>query len=422
MTKKRITAICAALAACALLTSCGMSADDLMSGITPAKTDGRSSDDRFCTAETDFALALLRGETAAQPQQNVVLAPYSLSQTLAMSANGAKGDTLAETEQLFGGLTAAELNSYFSGNPVPAVKGSGARLLSANSIWFRDQASLDVKPAFLQTNADCYGADIFKAAFDDSTVADMNAWISESTGGAVKNAVQSLEPATALSLLNALSFESEWAEKYEEKSISPDGIFCTESGEQQTAVYMYSDEAVFLWSEDAVGFTKPYRELGGHVYEFCAVLPNEGISLGDYLRTVTAETFPQPAPDACTRAGLPKFGFSADRTLNDTLKGMGLSAAFSGDTADYTDMATTDDGNIYLSSVRQIVRVDVDDEGTKAEGITIQDHAVSSADPRPEGQQNVTLSRPFLFLIRDADTKLPLFAGAVYSLNENAAN
>ncbi len=411
MKRKIIASVC--LAGALMLTACGHGTINLMAGIPVRTVQTQSPDERFRAAQTDFAIGLLRGETGQNPGKNIVLAPCSLAQTLAMAANGAKGSTRTELEQVLGGRI-SELNGFFAGIRLPRVKEGKQRLLSANSVWIREMNGLRTVPEFLQTNADCYGADIFSGDFGSSTVSDMNSWIRKQTGGAFGDAAETLGDNTVLCLLNALSFASEWETEYEKKDIRS-GSFSPASGGTQQAEYMYSDEDVFLRSEDAVGFTKPYKEIGGHQYEFLAVLPNSDRSLDEYLQTLTAETFPQPAKDACSRAVLPKFGFETDAVLDGTLKDMGVVSAYS-EHADFTGMAATDSGNIYLGRVQQKVRIDVDDKGTRAEGITIQLHENSAADPVPQGQQQVVLDRPFLFMIRDSENGIPLFIGVVETI------
>ena len=417
MKKLQIIAASFVLTACTALSGCGgMQSVSLMQGISAGSTETKTADSAFLSAQNDFAIALLRGQVAENPGANLVLAPYSLSQTLAMSVNGAKGDTRSELEQVLGGgLSADALNAYFAGLQFPQSDSRRQKLRSANSVWYRDADGFTVKPAFLQTNADCYGADLFSAAFDDSTAADMNKWISDKSGGQFGDLIERIGENEMVYLLNVLCFESEWAEKYEKSAIR-EGDFFAQSGSTQTAEYMYSDEAVYLWSEDAAGFTKSYKEIAGREYEFCAILPDDDVTLEAYLSTLTADTLPQPVPDASSRAGLPKFGFETDTMLNETLKTMGIETAFSPDDADFTDMAVLSSDNLYLGSVRQTVRIDVDDEGIKAEGVTIQVHENSSAEPAPEGQQNVILNRPFLFMIRDCETQIPLFIGAVQNI------
>lgn len=406
-----------ALLLCTALAGCGaVHAANLSKPYQAGTVETAPADDAFTHAQTDFALSLLRNQMQEHPESNIVLSPYSLAQTLAMSANGAKGTTRSEMEQVLGGgLTVPALNAYFAGNRLPHLEEGKSVLYSANSVWFRDTDSLRVLPDFLQVNADCFGADIFSAAFNDSTVSDMNGWLSDQTGRE-QNAVQELDDTVMLVLMNAFRFESAWDEKYEKEDIR-DSSFTNVHGVKQTGSFMYSEEDVYLYGEEACGFTKLYKPFGGRQYEFCAVLPDESVSLADYVETLTADSFPQRAENACSYAGLPKFSVETDAKLNKTIAAMGMPSAFSGDTADFSGMAECDGGEIYIGSVEQHVRIDVDDEGTKAEGITIQLQVVSSADPVPEGQMRVVLDRPFLYLVRDADTKLPLLIGAVQELS-----
>ena len=123
--KNQIT-IPAALAASLLLTACG--AEHLVNiGTAYQKQDVPSApaDDAFVRTQTDFAVSLLREQVRENPGQNIVLSPYSLSQTLAMSANGACGTTRTEMEQVLGGgMPLDDLNAYFAGMPSLFVSNS----------------------------------------------------------------------------------------------------------------------------------------------------------------------------------------------------------------------------------------------------------------------------------------------------------
>ena len=61
------------------------------------------------------------------------------------------------------------------------------KLSLANSIWFKDTDTFTVNKDFLQTNADYYGAGIFKAPFDNSTLKEINEWVEDNTDGMIKD-------------------------------------------------------------------------------------------------------------------------------------------------------------------------------------------------------------------------------------------
>ncbi|HHY81880.1 MAG TPA: hypothetical protein GX505_04275 [Clostridiales bacterium] len=115
-------------------------------------------------------------------QKNSLISPISVMLALAMTANGANGETLSQMEQVIGrDIHIDELNQhlkYFSKNLPNEEK---AKLKIANSIWFRNDELLTVEKDFLQKNADYYNAEIYKIPFTElsllSTVNDAESTI-----------------------------------------------------------------------------------------------------------------------------------------------------------------------------------------------------------------------------------------------------
>jgi serpin B len=103
---------------------------------------------------------------------------------------------------------------------------------------------------------------------------------------------------------------------------------------------------------------------------------------------------------------LPRFDVKADTPLNDLMKELGVKAAFDAQAADFQPLTATP---AFLSSVRQAARVKIDEEGVEAAAFTEMAVCTSSL---PMGEVEMTLDRPFLFAIYDANG-LPLFVGTV---------
>ncbi|MBO5274776.1 MAG: serpin, partial [Clostridia bacterium] len=122
-----------------------------------------------------FSLTLLR--QALDEEDSVCISPLSILTALGMTANGAAGDTLAQLEAAFG-MNTAQLNDLIS----HYMQGEDEVLHTANSIWMKDDGKLEIKESFLDAVGESYyGAGLFKAPFDQSTVADINAWVKENT-------------------------------------------------------------------------------------------------------------------------------------------------------------------------------------------------------------------------------------------------
>ncbi|MFT3952020.1 MAG: serpin family protein [Oscillospiraceae bacterium] len=113
---------------------------------------------------------------------------------------------------------------------------------------------------------------------------------------------------------------------------------------------------------------------------------------------------------------MPKFESETRTELSDALKAMGMTDAFNGDLADFGAMAQVDGGaNLYIGRVLQQTHIKVDENGTKAAAATEVEMDAESAmieDPTP----TVHLDRPFIYMIYDNDAGVPVFIGAVYSV------
>ena len=394
-----------------LLTACGgpsYQAGELKGApsavpAVPAEMDLNGAAD----AVTGFAVELLRQTDSGG---STLLSPVSVVYALAMTANGAAGETLTQMESVLG-LPLEELNACLRAYADQLPAEDGGRCSLANSIWLRDQADrLTVEQSFLDAAAAYYDASVFRAPFDESTLRDINAWVSDHTGGLIPSIMEEIPESAVIYLINALVFEGEWEDIYREDQVH-DGTFTTEDGREQPAELMYGAETAYLEDDLAAGFLKYYQ---GQNYAFAALLPNEGVSLDDYLASLTGEhlrdllTHPQ---DTVVQTAIPKFTAETTTELNDALSALGMADAFDVGLADFSAMGTSTDGPLYISRVLHKTHLTLDERGTRAGAATAVQMAGSTADPL-----SVYLTRPFLYVLMDCEAGLPLFIGTVRDL------
>jgi len=113
----------------------------------------------------------------------------------------------------------------------------------------------------------------------------------------------------------------------------------------------------------------------------------------------------QPTP---VLLGLPKFEFTKDFSLSDTLVSLGMSDAFDGNLADFSGM--TSDKNLFIGNVIHKAFVAVDEKGTEAAAATAVIMETTSAMMQ---DINLQIDRPFIFIIRDTVSGQILFIGRV---------
>ena len=406
------------LASAINMTACSVSlsqvkARDLMDGVSSKTMKGKETDDRFIDNMARFSLELFKKTT--DEKDNALISPLSVMLALAMTANGADKETLSQMEKVLGNdISIEELNGYLYSyvNSLPSQKKS--KLNIANSIWFRDNGNrLTVEQEFLQKNADYYHASAYKSAFDSQTLQDINSWVKQHTDGLIDKIVDQIDAETVMYLINAMVFDGEWENVYTKNDLYQ-GEFFTVDGTKQPADFMRSDESIYLDDGKATGFIKPYA--GGH-YSFAALVPNEGISIGDYIQSLTGKGFLNTirnAENTAVNSAMPKFSYDYTIPMNDALKELGMPEAFLSDKADFTRLGKSPDGNIYIGEVLHKTFISVDERGTKA-------GAVTKVEMKTEGAMEtkyVKLDKPFVYAIIDNSTNLPVFIGTVMSMEK----
>lgn len=398
---------------CAITTSLGgcvmpVKAENLMDGITPVSVNALEDMSEGGAAVTDFALRLFKA--ANEEGKNALISPLSVLCALAMTANGADGETLLQMEEAFG-MDRESLNLYLYSYINSLPDGNKYKLKLANSIWFRDDERFTVKEAFLQTNADYYGADIYKSAFDRQTLADINNWIKRETDGMIPKVLENIPDEAITYLINTVAFEAEWMNVYEKHQVR-DGKFTREDGVKQSVKMMYDTEGKYLEDEYATGFIKYYS---GGKYAFAALLPKEDVSVGDYLKTLDGESLSSMLKNAESRAvktAIPKFEVEYETEMSEALSLMGMADAFDAKSANFNGIGTWSEGNIFIGNVIHKTYIQVGEKGTKAGAVTvIEMDGAASADPTEI--KEVYLDRPFVYVLIDCENNIPFFIGTL---------
>lgn len=375
------------------------------------ETEEHSAED-VSMAIDEFAVRLLKESIPGE--KGVLVSPLSVLSALGMTANGAQDNTLLQMEAVTG-LSQEEMNHWFYDYKKNLPNEEEYAVHLANSIWFRDSSDLTVQQKFLQTNIDYYEAAAFQTPFDKKTVEDINLWVSENTDHMIDKIVDEISEDSMLYLVNALSFEAEWEEIYLETAVR-ENIFTTEEGEERTVEFMYShDHFSYLRDEKAQGFLRPYK--GGR-FAFMGLLPDEGVSVEDYMQELTGEGLKRMLDEAErkeVRTSIPKFETEYFVELSQILMAMGMTDAFDAECADFSAMGSYKDRKLYIDRVLHKTKITVDERGTKAGAATAVEMAAEAAEP-VEIPPEVYLDRPFIYGIIDLETNTPLFLGMVTDL------
>ena len=347
------------------------------------------------------------------PDKNVFISPLSISLALAMTYNGANGDTRTEMQNTlrFPDLQPEEINGYFQTlsnallNLDPTVK-----LGIANSIWYRQ--GFDVLPDFLSVNKNYYNAEVRPLDFGDPASANtINHWVAEKTNDKITKVIDAISDDQVMFLINAIYFKGQWTYGFDKKATA-DGTFHTSPGIQSTIPFMHQKGAFSYYANDSLQILEmPY---GQENFSMIILLPGTGHSVAPLATGLTPEIWGDwllNLSKTNVEITMPKFKFEYERTLNDDLKALGMVKAF-GD-ADFSYINTTED--LYINFVKHNSFVDVNEEGTEAAAVTVVGIVDTSAPVEPTFVPFVA-DHPFIFAIRETTTNTIIFMGKVVKL------
>ena len=348
--------------------------------------------------------------------KNTLVSPYSVSQALAMTANGADNNTLKEMMKVIGGgMDISKFNKQMAGYRKDQPNNDRCKIQTANSIWYTNDTNKFVADEdFLLTGKSYYDAQIFSAPLDSNTVKDVNSWVEKHTDGMIPSIIDKFEENSIMTLVNAVTFDAKWACPYYD-SVDSKNFFTAFDGKKQDAkILSEMSDMPYFTDNGTTGFLKYYAD--GR-YAFAAILPKEGTSVTDYVKGLTAKKFSsllRSARSEEVKLTMPKFKTEFDSSLVEQLKLMGIKDAFELGTADFSKMGTSDLGGIFINDVIHKTFIDVNETGTRAAAATAVEMA--AGDALIENYETVTLDRPFVYAIVDTQTNIPIFIGTLLTL------
>ena len=393
-------------------------AGNLTEEITADPVSGKDADETFTLSQYRFAAEIFRRSYAAD-QGNCLVSPLSIVLALAMTANGAENETLRQMLDVLGnGMSMEDLNAYLYAYVKSLPSSVQARLAIADSLWINDKEDFSVREDFLKKTVSWYHSSIYRLPFDPAAVAEVNGWVAKQTDDMITEVIQDLDEDARMLLINALCFDAKWASPYADYSVQQ-ADFTKADGSKQTVDMMYSSENDYYKGNGYTGFAKYYDGAG---YKFVAILPDEGVSLDDFVASLDGEKLSSVLSRVAhtkVNAGLPKFSYDYSASLKARLQDMGMVNAFVSDTSrpDFADFSgMSEDTPLFIGDVIHKTFIEVCEAGTRAAAVTVVE--VMGATAIMEPPKEVILDRPFLYMIVDCETELPIFIGTVNEISK----
>ena len=373
--------------------------------------------DSLSRGNSEFAFDLYRALAAADG--NLFYSPYSISVALAMTYAGARGETeeqMADTLRFL--LPQQDLHPAFNdldieldrrGEGAAGKDGGEFRLNIVNAIW--GQKDYSFLPEFLDVLAENYGAGLRLLDYishpEESRII-INDWVSDQTEERIEDLIPegAITSLTRLVLTNAVYFNAAWMYPFDEDATSDGPFYLLDGGEVRVPMMTQTESFGYAEGEGFQALELPYD--GGEL-SMVILLPESG-SFDEFERSLDVGLVNGAIGDLVFQKvalTMPKFEFDSSFGLVETLAGMGMPIAFSG-AADFSGM--TGNRDLFIANVVHKAFVSVDEAGTEAAAATA---VIMEMTATPQPPLEVTVDRPFIFLIRDIETGTVLFVGRI---------
>lgn len=351
--------------------------------------------------------------------ENLFISPLSISIALAMTYNGAAGETRDAMAYTLGwdDMSLQEVNETYEKLIADlALSDPDIQLSFANSLWAR------VGRAFheecIERIRRYYDAEFDTLDFVGDPQGSMdviNDWVSGKTEGKIPKLLKELprDFPTALILVNAIYFKGGWTVKFDPAD-THDGTFHLLDGSTKQVPMMHQRQAPFpVFKGDNFSSTRiPYGDGRICMYVF---LPDSDSSIQEFVGqlgttewrrwTSQLNLMAESARMGGIELSMPRFKIEYDAELKDALTNLGMGEAFDPG-ADFSQLGLPP---LWISQVNHGAFVEVNEEGTEATAAT----AVIMVDSSDWTPTQFIVDRPFFFAIQDDETGAILFAGVV---------
>ncbi|ORX76555.1 hypothetical protein BCR32DRAFT_329304 [Anaeromyces robustus] len=393
---------------CGLMDSCengGIEDEDIIDDIF---VNNNNTD----TSKKDFEFLFLKLENH---KENMLYSPLSIEYALNMLQEGADGNTYDE------------INKIIGNDELPKYTNIENNLSLANGVFIKDTFYENVKTDYINTLKEKFDSEVIQDPFESAE--NVNHWIEDKTLGIIKNVVNDdavRSPAMAMLLINALAMDMDWKILFDSYDTNEENFYMENGQRIQVSMMnkkeIKSDVVSYYKSNKVKAVTMEFEEYNGTELEFLALMPNEDLS--SFVENITLEQIQKldqkliPSSETSNGVNLkiPKFKFSYDLALKKNLMDLGINDAFDELKANFTKISDpySSGMNLFVSDALHKADIEFTEKGVKAAAVTVALTYATSFRPKKGDPIEIVIDKPFMFIIRDKNTKDIWFTGTVY--------
>ncbi len=374
--------------------------------------------------DSSYNLKLMKTVNSTQ-EKNYLISPYSIEMALSMLEVGTAG------------TSKEEISSVIPNRSIPDITIKN-RIGVANATFIKEEYQPFIKASFMNTLKDDYQAEVILDKFE--TPDKINDWVSKKTNKMIDKILDEMSKEFVLGIANAIAIDVDWYNQFECIDTSKETFYKEDQTKQQVEMMhnTYSYNTQYFKTDNAKGVILPYlaydkkgkadHEKGKHL-EFIGILPNDNVNT--YIENLTEEELnridtekKEASFEKQLKLSLPRFQYDFDLDeFKEVLKAMGIKEVFNKKKANLTnimskeDMGKIDATNLYVEKAIHKTHIELNEKGTKAAAVTYFGVEKTNAIAMVPEYIEINFNKPFIYMIRDYETKEILFFGVVREPN-----
>ena len=409
------------------------------------KVDFKKADDTGVTEEgkkaivsanNKFALNLYSYLSSENPNKNIFFSPYGIFTAMAMTYEGANGQTANEIQSVFdfpknNNVRRSAIANIYNRLNKPKTE---YQLLIANALWIQG----NLQSRIFKEIQKYYGAKVFI-----NTLAEkINQWIEHKTMNKFKNVVQDCkstnEESCGLSLINTIYFKGDWNQKFDKSNTKKKPFIISKKEKVKVPMMNMTESFNYKETETMQMLEMSYK---GEELSMLVLLPKDfpgkskrkksrkqksktntkkkldKANLISFEKTLTEKNLKEWRENLFkneVEVYIPKFTFKKNYKLSETLKRY-MPLAFDEKKADFLkfteNIKKKEKQNLYIEDIIHKSFIDVNEEGTEAAAVTVVAMRQTASVPPPP--PIFKADHPLIFLIQERETGQILFIGKV---------
>ncbi|XP_063803633.1 alpha-1-antiproteinase-like [Pseudophryne corroboree] len=356
----------------------------------------------------NFTYKIFSHLAAKYPTGNLFFSPLSISYAISMLSLGAKSQTHSQILEGLGfstsGLPAEDIHMGFHLLlHVLNRSNDDVQLSLANALFVNKDIKL--LETFRDDARNYYHSEIVPTDFQNTEEAknQINTYVENATNGKIKDLLDSVDPVTAVVLLNTIFFKGTWKHAFNKNHTREGDFHVDENTVVKVPMMTRQGEyrVAFIQEPECKVVEVPYKGNTSAIL----ILPDAGKlhKVEQALRNASLQTWTKLMRPMEITLSVPKFSVSATLDLKDELSELGMPHVFS----HHANFSGITGGSLKVSKAVHKAMMNMDEEGTEAAAATGIGIEVTSL------TMPIQFNRPFLCIIVNKDTKTTFFTGRI---------